>query len=142
MQDSIFTKIVRGEIPAYRLYEDATTLAFLDIKPLLPGHTLVVPKLQVDQVDELPSDDYRALFETVQKVAQHLRTTLGTKRSIIQVLGFDVPHAHVHIIPANSSMEYFEAVGRHVESVKTGEPYPYQPTQDELMTLAKRLHVD
>ncbi|HEY4161226.1 MAG TPA: HIT domain-containing protein [Candidatus Saccharimonadales bacterium] len=142
MQDSVFTKIIKGEIPSYKVYEDAKTLAFLDIEPLSPGHTLVVPKLQVDQFDELPAEDYQALFRTVQKVSRHARTILGTKRTIIQVLGFDIPHTHIHIIPADSGMEYYEAIGNHVANVKDSRPYPYKPTSEELAAMAAKLRLE
>jgi len=141
MQDSIFTKIIKGEIPCHKVYEDEHTLAFLDIEPLAPGHTLVVPKVQVDQVDELPAEDYQALMATVQKVSRHLRTTLGTKRCVIQVLGFDVPHAHIHIIPADSGMQFFEEIVNHVDSVKTDKAYPYKPNGEELADMAKRIYL-
>jgi histidine triad (HIT) family protein len=137
MQDSIFTKIIKGEIPCYKIYEDARTLAFLDIEPFTPGHTLVVPKLQVEQFDDLPQEEYQALFRTVQKVSRHVRTTLGTRRTIMQAFGFDVPHAHIHLIPASESHEFYDAIISHT----SGKPYPYQPTQTELADLALRLRL-
>ncbi|HSX05960.1 MAG TPA: HIT domain-containing protein [Candidatus Saccharimonadales bacterium] len=138
MEDSIFTRIIKGEIPCDKIYEDTKTIAFLDIKPFFPGHTLVVPKIQVDQFDDLPSEDYRALFQTVQKVAKHLRSTLGTKRVIVQIFGFDVPHAHVHIMPANESKQFFQAAANHLKN----EPYPYQPTRQEQAALAAKLRLE
>ena len=137
MQDSVFTKIIKGEIPSYKIYEDAKTFAFLDIEPFFPGHTLVVPKTQVDQFDDLSEEDYQALFRTVKKVSKHLRTTLGVKRTIMHVFGFDVPHVHIHLMPANEGKQFFQAAASHL----TGEPYPYQPTKDELAELAKRLRM-
>lgn len=68
---SIFTKIVQGEIPCYKIYEDEKTLAFLDIAPEAEGHTLVIPKLEVDKVYDLPDEDYRAVMDTVKKLAKH-----------------------------------------------------------------------
>lgn len=70
MGDSIFTKIIKGEIPCHKVYEDDKTLAFLDIHPVTPGHTLVIPKIQIDEFQDLPTEDYRALMDTVQKVAK------------------------------------------------------------------------
>lgn len=137
MQDSIFTKIIQGEIPCYKVYEDAKTFAFLDIQPLMPGHVLVVPKLQVDQFDDLPDENYQALFRTVQKIAKRVKTVLGTNRAIIQVLGFDVPHAHIHVMPANSGTQFFEAAARHLST----EPFPYQPTAEELAGIAQKLRL-
>ncbi len=98
MEESIFTKIIKGEIPCYKIYEDDKTLAFLDIAPEVMGHTLVVPKIQVDKIYELPDDDYQALMATVKKVAIRMEKVLG-KRPIMKVIGVDVPHAHVHVMP-------------------------------------------
>ena len=99
MEDSIFTKIINGEIPAERIYEDDKTIAFLTIQPVREGHTLVVPKVQVDQYIDLPDEDYDALWRTVKKVAAHLRNVTGKERIGIVIKGIDVPHAHVHLIP-------------------------------------------
>lgn len=109
MEDSVFAKIIRGEIPSYKIYEDDKTLAFLDIHPVMFGHVLVVPKIQLDHVDELPEDDYTALFLTVKKVASRIKSVLGSKRSIILVMGYDVPHAHVHVLPSDSSQDFYDA---------------------------------
>jgi histidine triad (HIT) family protein len=115
MKDSIFTKIIKGEIPCHKIYEDDKTFAFLDIYPLMPGHVLVVSKLQIDQVDDLPEADYQAIFKTVQKVAKRVKEVFGTSRAIIQVLGYDVPHAHVHVIPSDASKPFFEAIAAHLQ---------------------------
>ena len=95
MEDSIFTKIVNGEIPAEKIYEDEHTLAFLDIHPVQPGHTLVIPKIQVDRLEDLPDDAYVALMQSVKKVAQRIISVYGHEyRACLQVQGFDVSHAH------------------------------------------------
>jgi len=99
MTDSIFTKIIRGDIPSHKIYEDDKTFAFLDIHPKTPGHTLVVPKVQVEFVWDLEDEDYRALMATVKKVAQRIRTVLGGPYIGELVVGIDVPHAHVHVYP-------------------------------------------
>ncbi len=99
MEESIFTKIIKGEIPAHKLYEDEKTVAFLTIQPVREGHTLVVPKVQVDQYIDLPDEDYDALWHTVKKVAAHLRSITGKERIGVVIKGIDVPHAHVHLIP-------------------------------------------
>jgi len=137
MQDSIFTKIIKGEIPSHKVYEDAKTFVFLDIHPLLPGHMLVVPKTQVDHFDDLPEEDYQALFATVRKMAKQAKAVMGAKRAIIQVLGFDVPHAHIHVMPGDTSQQFFQAAADHLSA----ESYPYQPTQDELAEIAARLRL-
>ena len=98
MADSVFTKIIRGEIPAHRVYEDDKTLALLTIQPIRPGHVLVVPKAQVDKFYDLPDADYSALFATVKRVAQHMEKVLG-QRILLKIIGTDVPHVHVHLFP-------------------------------------------
>ncbi len=106
MSDSIFTKIIKGEIPSYKVYEDDKTFAFLDIQPIKPGHTLVVPKKQVD-IWDLSEEDYQALMLTVRKVAHRLQEVLDPKRVGIQVVGVDVDnHAHIHVFPFNNMAEY------------------------------------
>ena len=107
MPDSIFTKIIKGEIPSYKAYEDDKTLAFLTIMPSQPGHTLVVPKLQIDQLWDLPDEDYQALMATCKKVAKRMRDVLGTERIGVKVVGEEVPHAHVHLVPFNTTGEYY-----------------------------------
>jgi len=106
MEDSIFTKIIKGEIPAYTLYEDELTLAFLDIHPVQPGHALVIPKKQIEFVWDLPAEDYRAVMDVAKKVALHLREALGVKYIGERIVGVDVPHAHVQLIPFNTVDEW------------------------------------
>ena len=106
MQDSIFTKIVKGEIPCHKVYEDELTLAFLDIHPVQPGHVLVVPKKQIEFVWDLPDEDYRAVMETARKIALRLREVMGMKYVGERVVGVDVPHAHVQLIPFNTVEEW------------------------------------
>jgi len=138
MQESIFTKIIKGEIPCYKVYEDAKTFAFLDIEPYFPGHTLVVPKLQIEKFDDLPDEDYQALFEAVRKVTKQLKEKLGTERAIVQIFGFDVPHTHVHVMPANDSRQFYQAAASHLNQ----EPYPYRPTPEELAEIAKKVRME
>jgi histidine triad (HIT) family protein len=106
MQDSIFTKIIRGEIPCHKIYEDEKTLAFLDIHPTTEGHTLVIPKTQVEFVWDLSEEDYTAVMATVKKLALHLREQLNVPYVGSKIIGTDVPHAHVHLIPFVRSDEY------------------------------------
>jgi histidine triad (HIT) family protein len=106
MQDSVFTKIINGEIPAQKIYEDEATLAFLDIHPSQPGHTLVIPKKQVEFVWDLDSADYQALMATVQKVGKHIREVLGVPYVGVKVIGTDVPHTHVHLVPFTTPDQY------------------------------------
>ena len=102
---SVFTKIINGEIPCYKIYEDDKTFAFLDIHPESKGHVLVVPKNEVDKIYELPDDDYAALMATVKKLSVHLEKRLGA-RIIWKVVGTDVPHAHVHLMPLDPDWQY------------------------------------
>lgn len=102
---SIFSKIIAGEIPCYKIYEDEKTFAFLDIHPETRGHTLVVPKLECDKIYDLPEEDYLALWATVKKIAKNMEKVTG-KRSLMKVIGTDVPHAHVHIMPLDESWQY------------------------------------
>jgi histidine triad (HIT) family protein len=97
MADSIFSKIIRGEIPSHKVYEDDKTYAFLDIHPKTPGHTLVIPKKEVEFVWDLDDDDYAAVMATVKKVAERLRDVTGAPYVGELVFGMDVPHAHVHV---------------------------------------------
>ena len=111
MQDSIFTKIVKGEIPSYKIYEDEHTLAFLDIHPIQPGHVLVIPKVQSGFVWDLSPTDYQALMATVQKVGQRLREVFPDKDRIgVIIEGLDVSdHAHVKVFPFSNDQEFRNA---------------------------------
>ena len=102
---SIFTKIINGEIPCYKIYEDDKTLAFLDINPETKGHTLVIPKNEVDKIYDLPDEDYEALMKTVKKLSAHMEKTLGA-RTLLKVIGTDVPHAHVHLMPYDETWQH------------------------------------
>jgi histidine triad (HIT) family protein len=103
---SIFTRIVAGEIPAHRVFEDEEHLAFLDINPVQPGHTLLIPKREVDYLFDLPEPAHDALWRAVRKVAGALRRATGCRRIVIVVVGYEVPHAHVHLIPTNAERDY------------------------------------
>jgi histidine triad (HIT) family protein len=98
---SIFSQIITGEIPSHRVYEDEATFAFLDINPRQEGHTLVVPKAEVDYLFDLSSADYDAVWRTVRTVSAALKEATGCARVVVIVLGYEVPHAHVHLIPSN-----------------------------------------
>ncbi|MBQ6130608.1 HIT domain-containing protein [Candidatus Saccharibacteria bacterium] len=102
---SVFDKIVKGEIPCYKIYEDEKNLAFLDIHPESRGHVLVIPKVEVDKIYELSDEDYDSLFRAVKKVAKRMGEVLG-QRTLMKVVGTDVPHAHVHLMPLDSSWTY------------------------------------
>jgi histidine triad (HIT) family protein len=107
MEDSIFTKIIKGEVPAHKVYEDDKTLAFLNISPSVEGHTLIIPKTQVASLWDLSDEDYSAVMSTTKRVANRLKEVLGTKLVGEKVIGLDVPHAHVHLVPFNTPEEYY-----------------------------------
>lgn len=128
MEESIFTKIIKGTIPSYKIYEDDKTLAFLDIHPLQPGHTLVVPKKQIDHLWDLPDQDYQALMSTCKKVALHLRQQLSVARVGVQVVGLDVSHAHVHLVPFDT-----------INQFRTSQDLNSQVNHEQLATIATKL---
>ncbi len=105
MSDNVFSKIIKGEIPCYKIYEDEKNLAFLDIAPETKGHALVIPKADVDKIYELEDEDYISLFLAVKKVAKRMEEVLG-ERIIMKVMGTDVPHAHVHLMPLDKTWKY------------------------------------
>ena len=105
MTDSVFSKIIKGEIPCHKIYEDDKTLAFLDIHPVQPGHSLIIPKAQIEFVWDLPDDLYQAVMATSKKVALRLREVMDQEFVSERITGIDVPHAHVQLIPFNKSSE-------------------------------------
>ena len=106
MEPSIFTRIINGEIPCDKVYEDEKTVAFLDIHPVQPGHTLVVPKVQVDHFFDLSDEDYQAVWATVKRIAKAQKKAFDKKRIGVRVIGLDVPHAHIHVFPIDSLADY------------------------------------
>lgn len=105
MEDSIFTKIIRGEIPCHKIYEDDRVIAFLDIHPQQPGHTLVIPKEQIDLIWDLENDSFSNLWLTAKKIAVHMGEVLG-RRIGVHVEGIGVPHAHIHLVPFTTTEEF------------------------------------
>jgi len=99
---SIFSRIVSGELPAYKVAEDGRHLAFLDITPLVEGHTLVIPKKEIDYIFDMPADELAALHVFAQRVAKAVQAAVPCKRIGVAVIGLEVPHAHIHLIPMNT----------------------------------------
>lgn len=130
MKDSLFTRIIKGEVPCHKVYEDEKTMAFMDIHPIQPGMVLVVPKLQCSHFFELPDEDYMALMTTVKKVANRLHNSFLAKSRIgVIIEGFDMPdHAHVKVFPADS--------GDELRSVPDMEE---EPDHSALSAMAERL---
>ncbi|MCC9072918.1 HIT family protein [Flavobacterium sp. F-65] len=102
---SIFTKIVNGEIPSYKITEDANFLAFLDVNPNAKGHTLCIPKQEINKIFDMDDELYLGLMQFSKKVAIALEKTVPCKRVGMAVVGLEVPHAHVHLIPLNEMDE-------------------------------------
>ena len=98
---SIFTKIINGEIPCYKIAENDDFLAFLDVSPLTKGHTLVIPKKEVDYILDLDDETYQGLWRFAKKVAKAVDAAMRCKRVVISVIGIEVPHTHIHLIPLN-----------------------------------------
>lgn len=108
MEDSIFTKILKGELPGHKVYEDNRTIAIIPLHPIAQAHVLVIPKVQVDHFIDLDDDDYQAVMATVKKVGQRINDVIRPKRVGLQVVGLDVPHTHVHVIGFDTFSEYRE----------------------------------
>jgi histidine triad (HIT) family protein len=131
-EPTIFTRIINGEIPCYKVYEDEKTIAFLDIHPVAEGHTLVVSKAEVPYVWDLSPEDHRAVYDTVQKVGRRLREVVGTPYVGEMVVGTDVPHAHVHVVPFTETSEL----------KRTLETATAETDHEALATLAERLRFE
>ncbi len=102
---SIFTRIVNGEIPSYKVAEDENYYAFLDINPLAAGHTLVIPKHEIDYLFDLSAAEYSGLWAFAHKVAKAIDMAVPCKRVGVAVLGMEVPHAHIHLVPLQSETD-------------------------------------
>ena len=124
---SIFSRIVAGEIPCHKIAEDDRFLAFLDIMPLAEGHTLVIPKMEVDRYFDLPDDILRDINVFARDVALQLERAIPCERVGVAVIGLEVPHAHVHLIPLNG-----------VADINFERP-KLQLSQDELAATAERI---
>lgn len=110
---SIFTRIINGEIPAHVVAETADFIAFLDVRPMVEGHTLCVPKREVDQYFDLSEEEIAALAVFSRRVARALKQVVTCKRIAVGVLGLEVPHAHVHLVPVSSEGDF--RFGKSVE---------------------------
>lgn len=126
---SIFTKIVNGEIPCYKVAEDENFLAFLDVNPNAKGHTLCIPKFEIDKIFDMDEAHYLGLMYFSRKVAIALEKTVPCLRVGMAVVGLEVPHAHVHLIPLN---EMSEMTFKHKVSL----------TKEEFETLAKSIQAN
>jgi histidine triad (HIT) family protein len=102
---SIFARIAAGEIPSYKVAEDDKHFAFLDINPMAPGHTLVIPRKEVDYLFDLTAEEYGELMEFARKVALKLKKAMPCQRVGVAVLGMEVPHAHIHLVPLQTEAD-------------------------------------
>lgn len=124
---SIFSKIVKGEIPCHKIHESEDYLAFLDISPLAEGHTLVIPKKEVDYIFDIEDDLLSGMAIFAKKVAKAIEAVVTCERIGVAVIGLEVPHAHVHLVPING-----------IGDINFGKP-KLQFTQEELAATAKRI---
>lgn len=130
MEDSIFTKIIKGEIPCHKIFENDKVIAFLDVHPLTEGHTLVVPKAQIDHIWDMERDDYAYLWGVTRKLGKHIRKTLGATRVGVVVEGFGVPHVHIHLIPIE-----------HGDDLKKPQDLSGEIDHEALAAVAERLRL-
>ncbi|MEZ5174127.1 MAG: HIT family protein [Bacteroidia bacterium] len=124
---SIFTRIIQGEIPSYKILENEHCLAFLDVFPLVEGHTLVVPKKEVDNIFDLDEETYVSLFAFARQTEALIRNAIPCKRVGIAVIGLEVPHAHIHLVPLNN-----------VADINFSRP-KLHPDPAELLAVQKRI---
>jgi len=124
---SIFTKIVRGEIPSYKVAENNMYYAFLDINPLVKGHALVIPKSETDYLFDMSDSDLGGIMVFAKKIAKAIQKTIPCKRVGVAVIGFDVPHAHIHLIPMQG-----------MKDIDFSRP-KLKLTQDEFQSIASRI---
>jgi len=107
MAETIFAKIIKGEIPSYKVYEDENHFAFLDIGPFAKGHTLVIPKKEYDNISDMPEGEYIELQKVVLKLVKHYRKIYNCKIGTL-VFGLDISHVHIHVFPINDELEIFD----------------------------------
>jgi histidine triad (HIT) family protein len=123
---SLFTRIVRGELPCHKVWEDEAHLAFLDIVPIQPGHTLVIPKREVAYLFDLSADEQAALWRAVATVESKVRRATACKRVCMMVVGWEVPHVHVHLVPTHHPSDF-------------QVPPKMKQTSEQLAALAQRI---
>jgi histidine triad (HIT) family protein len=124
---SIFSKIIAGEIPCYKIKEDKYFIAFLDVFPLVKGHVLVVPKIEVDKMFDLPTDYLQSILVFAKPIVAAIEKSFDCRRCGISVIGLEVPHAHMHLVPMNSA----DDLNFTKEKLKLGE--------EEMLEIQKRI---
>lgn len=131
MENCIFCKIVAGEIPSYKVYEDSRVLAFLDIHPINPGHVLVIPKEHAPDFYIVSEENYTALMAAVKKIGALVQEKMQPKKVGLMAAGWDVPHAHIHVVPME---DYHDITSKRILERNTADP-----TTEELTRVAERL---
>lgn len=131
MENCIFCKIVAGEIPSYKIYEDARVFALLDIHPINPGHVLVIPKEHTPDFYNVGDESYAALMAAVKKIGALVQEKMQPKKVGLMVAGWDVPHAHVHVVPMH---DYHDITSKRILEKKAAEPMA-----EELIRVAETL---
>ena len=112
---TLFTKIIQGELPSYKVYEDELHFAFLSIEPLTEGHTLLIPKKETATWTDLTADEAKEIFSVALMLSQKLKTTFEVPRVALIVAGFEVPHTHLHLIPCHSEKDIDFALAKRAE---------------------------
>lgn len=128
MEDSIFTKIIKGEIPCYKIFEDEKVFAILDIEPLSDGHVLLFPKKQVDLLWDLDNENYKHLFDVAKKLSKKIQLEMNPLRVGMVVEGFGVPHAHIHLVPLYDN-----------DVLRLHHGYPVDKSVENLQKISERL---
>jgi len=123
---TLFTRIIAGEIPCHKVWEDEHHFAFLDIRPVQPGHTLVIPRREVSYLFDMDEAQHAALWSAARSVARRMKERLGCERVVTSVIGWEVPHVHIHLIPTTS-----------IEDV--GMPPAVEVSADEMIAMAEKL---
>ena len=135
MSDSIFTKIIKGDIPSHKVYEDDNAVAFLDIHPIHPGHTLVVPKKQVARIDQLPQEDFEHLWQITYQLIDSIKDVVKPHRVGVIVDGVDMPdHGHIHLVPLEET-DSISAGNRTAADMNT------EPDHTALADMAAKLRI-
>jgi histidine triad (HIT) family protein len=125
---TLFSRIIKGEIPSYKVAENDTCFSFLDIKPLAKGHTLVIPKLEVDYIFNLPDDVLQEMIRFSKRIAHGIKKVVPCSRIGVSVIGLEVPHAHIHLVPINS-----------ISDLNFGNPRMHF-SKEEYETIASEIH--
>jgi histidine triad (HIT) family protein len=126
---TIFSQIIKGEIPCYKIAENDDFFAFLDIRPMQAGHTLVVPKKEIDYIFDMDDDDLQAMIIFAKRVAEGIRRVIPCDRISLSVLGLEVPHAHIHLVPINEIRDFSFS---HHKNLST----------DEMQTIAAKISAE